>query len=111
MKLPILYEPEAKEYYLIELQGTIEFLDSNSKQLGQLEWNSDSNPILTIGHHKLKGKMEVLKKPFGVLVKNNEQTRSYTLSTVITKKCIFKTRPEHQLSEKFTGLHHFTKKR
>ena len=110
MKLDIVYQPETREYYLIELQGTIEFLDPNCKQLGRLEWTQDSTPILTIGHHKLRGKMETLKKPFGVLLKNSS-TQGYKLSTVITKKCIFKSRPEHQLSEKFTGLHQFMKKR
>ena len=38
-------------------------------------------------------------------------TTSFAIQSVIRKKCVFKTRPEHILSSNFVGLNTFTKMR
>ncbi|KAI9139450.1 chromosome transmission fidelity protein 8 [Paraphysoderma sedebokerense] len=61
------------EWVLIELQGTIEAdaVDMRGLKLGHLEHNQNNLPVLTIGHHKLEGKIVDLPKPYAVIKRRN----------------------------------------
>lgn len=104
-----------QEYLLLDLQGTIEFDGEEVRDIGRLEWKNEKTPVLHIGHHKISGSVAPLAKPFAVLKKvveknaDGTKTTSYSIVSVINKKCTFKSRPEHILSNQFIGLNSFTK--
>ena len=86
-------------------------------ELGSIKFDSESGePILTLGGHELKGKMQTLKQPFAVMRKrkytnrcqsstNNEKktkktdsslssNQTYEIAGIIQKKVLFDTYPK-----------------
>ena len=102
MQIPLILKNE-QEFYIIELQGTIE---TNTDEIGQLEFINDT-PYIQIGHHRLTGSMINLTKPLAIMSKEED---SYNVVSVVNKKIIFKTRPEHILSDSLIGLNTFKKR-
>lgn len=107
------------EWVMLEMQGKLESPEEeqlSGQFIGDLHFNKKGIPILIIGHHILYGKLVVMEKPFIVLVKqrgkeensedgmeemdtdqgsSSSQTDTYySVSAVIKKKLIFKTRPK-----------------
>ena len=106
MKLRLYQSETQQEMILLELQGT---LSTDTYEIGTLEFVQDQ-PVLVIGHHRLLGQKVKLAKPFAVLEKKvNTEGVSYEVKSIVKQKCIFKSRPEHVLSENFVGLNSFTK--
>ncbi|RUS25073.1 chromosome transmission fidelity protein 8 [Jimgerdemannia flammicorona] len=54
---------------MLELQGNIETnaTDLQGVKLGELEFDAKGTPFLTIGHHRLEGKLVKLAKPLAVV--------------------------------------------
>ena len=66
-----------QEWSLLELNGELvpplqqppgsSGPDDSSIELGSIEFDSQGTPIMTVGAHELKGKIEVLSKPFIIM--------------------------------------------
>mmetsp|Transcript_62334 Transcript_62334/g.76352 ORF Transcript_62334/g.76352 Transcript_62334/m.76352 type:complete len:120 (-) Transcript_62334:201-560(-) len=91
-----------KEWGLIEIQGKITSKKSttlHNMSLGDLQFNTKNDPVLTIGNSVLSGKCVKLKKPLIITGKKgvyNESEKKYELNIlgIIKQKYVFKQRPK-----------------
>jgi chromosome transmission fidelity protein 8 len=107
MKIAISLNDEPPERMLLELQGTLEFMSDNL-EIGSLTWQGQT-PTLVIGHHRLTGQVVKLTRPFYVLSKDKDPL-GFSIKSVVSKKLVFKNRPEHLMSHQFTNMQCFTKR-
>ncbi|KAI6655065.1 hypothetical protein LOD99_2354 [Oopsacas minuta] len=110
VELSVRYNPDSKEWIIIELQGSVETYNSlplKDVGLGDLHYNANGEPLLILGHHLLKGKIVNLSNPIGVFAKQTKKQNStlsdsitddvtcdYEVVALVRKKIIFATRPK-----------------
>ena len=109
VELSIRYNPDSKDWVIIELQGSVETHNSiplKDVGLGDLHYNAHGEPILILGHHLLKGKIVKLSNPIGVFEKQTRQLNStsdtmvdeahydYEVIALVRKKIVFSSRPK-----------------
>mmetsp|Transcript_65858 Transcript_65858/g.104896 ORF Transcript_65858/g.104896 Transcript_65858/m.104896 type:complete len:126 (+) Transcript_65858:22-399(+) len=90
------------EWCILELQGTITSSVSTTlhdMSLGKLNFNTEGNPVLTIGNNVLSGVIQKLSKPLLVTHKKaidigNDEQKELTVVAIVKSKIVFKHRPK-----------------
>ena len=110
VELSIGYNPDAKDWIIIELQGTLgthKNVPLKDVGFGDLHFNAQGEPMLVLGHHLLKGKVVNLSNPIAVFAKQtrshdstlsesemNEKAFDYEVIALVRKKIMFASRPK-----------------